>query len=258
MQDLFNILERYGFVGIQDAEKVYDIPAAELEKLHNEVLTQIYAIQQQRMLTNEGDAKAAFSFHASASIRAASGCSELSCRLRKLDFLARYAALYANELSLPLGMPTDGDVHDINKLRSVLNFDLISLLFLRPVITAGVMVPVVMRSAHCIHELDWIKEVTAFVHEFSQESARHLQSAFRIRYQVPEKSPTGRPTIYFDGPEEFIEHGGLVSLLDEKPRWLPKSEFKTRKRFMTYPQQNLRNFTTKSSRKYTRYNSSAC
>jgi hypothetical protein len=42
-------------------------------------------------------------------------------------------------------------------------------------------------------------------------------------YQIAEKSPSGQPTIYLEGPEEYIEHGGLVQRLDSVPEWLPKT-----------------------------------
>jgi hypothetical protein len=42
-------------------------------------------------------------------------------------------------------------------------------------------------------------------------------------YQIPEKSPSGRPTLYFKGPAGYIEHGELVALYNHKPKWLPKT-----------------------------------
>lgn len=224
MHDLFAIVERYGFVGVQDAEKIYALPAADVGKLHNEVLERIYEDQNKRIWeTRDAPPDDTFLFQAGASIRGAAGCSALSCRLQKLDFLGRYAALYASELILPLSMPTRGSEDDIEKARAALNQDLVSLLFLRPVITAGIVSPVVMRTSHCIHEQEWVKNTGALIHDFSQFSAKIAESDFTVRYQIPEKSPTGRPTIYIDGPKEYIEHGGLVSLLARIPKWLPSS-----------------------------------
>ncbi len=223
MRDLFSIVERYGFVGVQDAEKVYDLPPAELEKLHSEAFKHIYDRQNKR-IWGAGAVRPndTFSFHASASIRGASGCSALSCRLQKLDFLGRYAALYASELTLPLTMPTPGTEDDVEELRDALNLDLISLLFLRPIITVGIVVPVVMRTWHCVHEREWIKNASSLIHDFSQVIAKAVHSDFTLRYQVPDKSPSGRPTVYLEGPEEYIEHGGLVRVLERTPKWLPQ------------------------------------
>lgn len=33
---------------------------------------------------------------------------------------------------------------------------------------------------------------------------------FRVRYQRPDSSPSGLPSIYIDGPEDFVEHGSIV------------------------------------------------
>jgi hypothetical protein len=221
MHDLFAIIERYGFVGAQDAEKVYDLPAAELEKLHNELFKHIYDHQNKRIWGPEAArTNETFSFHASGSIRGASGCSALSCRLQKLDFLGRYAALYASELTLPLSMPTPAIKDESDELRNALNLDLLSLLFLRPIVTAGIVVPVVMRTWHCIHERKWIRNASSLIHDFSQVIAKAVQSEFTLRYQVPEKSRTGRPTLYIKGPEEYVEHGDLVGFYVRTPRWV--------------------------------------
>ncbi|SRR6266478_6321646 len=168
MQELFDILERHGFVGVQDAEKVYELPARKLETLHWELVDHIYKRQSERVSSRKIPPPSAFSFHAGASIRGASGCSELGCRLQKLDFLARYSALYANELTFPLAMPNPKGAYDDEEVRCRLELDLVSLLFLRPLVTAGLIIPVVMRTWHCVHERDWFRKLTELVHDFSQ------------------------------------------------------------------------------------------
>lgn len=68
-----------------------------------------------------------------------------------------------------------------------------------------------------------MEESTELVHGFSQAIAKDLHSEFKLTYQRPDKSPSGRPTFYLDGPEQYIEHGGLAGLLDDIPAWLPKT-----------------------------------
>lgn len=223
MHELFEIVERYGFVGVQDAEKVHTLSAPKLAKFHKETFGYIYQSQNERIWGRRMPPPDTFSFHAGASIRGASGCSELGCRFQKLDFLARYSALYASELTFPLAMPNPEARYDIETIRDSLEFDLVCLLFLRPLITERLIVPVVMRSQHCIHEQVWIKELVSLVHDFSQDMAKSRESDFTLRYQLPQKSPSGRPSFYLDGPDQYIPHGGLVRLLDRKPRWLSKS-----------------------------------
>lgn len=195
MQELFNIVERYGFIGVQDAEKVYELPAAKLAKLHRELFDHIYKSQNERVWGHKIPPPSAFSFHAGASIRGAWGCSALGCRLQKLDFLARYSALYANELTLPLAVPNPNVGYDNNEICYCLELDLVCLLFLRPLITAGVVVPVVMRSQHCIHEQDWIRKLSSLAHDFSQATAKFREAEFSLHYQIPQKSPSGKPSI---------------------------------------------------------------
>jgi hypothetical protein len=44
---------------------------------------------------------------------------------------------------------------------------------------------------------------TEIVHDFSQFTARNLLNEFRLMYQLPEKSPSGQPMLYLEGPEEY-------------------------------------------------------
>jgi hypothetical protein len=82
----------------------------------------------------------------------------------------------------------------------------------------------VMRSRHCVHQAELAAKSNKLVHDFSQAAAKELLSEFHLRYQRPDKSPDGLPTIYLDGPEEYIEHGGLVRAYDRPPEWLPKTK----------------------------------
>jgi hypothetical protein len=108
-------------------------------------------------------------------------------------------------------------------MRYLLGQNLFTLLLLRPLMTGGIVFPVVMRTRHCVHQAELVATASAIVHDFSQFTAKELNKEFRMMYQIPENSPSGQPTIYLDGPEEYIEHGGLVRLLDGVPGWLPKT-----------------------------------
>jgi hypothetical protein len=98
MHRLYDQLEKYGLVRILDLRKVEDIPAKQFEELYGKVYSILYEAQNSPKKESSSQSEDAFSFQASASIRGASGCGELMCQLRKIDFLARYSALYANEL----------------------------------------------------------------------------------------------------------------------------------------------------------------
>jgi hypothetical protein len=158
MNELFNLLESHGFVTLPDITKLAALPVRKLEKLHRAVFNHIYEAQNNRLFDAEHAPSEAFSFHASASLRGASGCTSIPCRLNKLDFVGRYAALYANELTFPLSMIRPKPDQEVSDIREFLAHDFMALLFLRPVITAKVIVPVVMRSRHCVHEIEWMRE----------------------------------------------------------------------------------------------------
>ncbi len=222
--ELFAIIERHGVIGPPGLLKVGSLPAKQLEKLYHETFETIYDAQLARVWnTDSSRPPDSFSFHASASIRGDSGCSAINCRGDKISFLASYAALYANELIFPLSLRPPERVRRISEMRYLLAQNLFTLLLLRPLITGGIVFPVVMRTRHCVHQAELMATASAIVHDFSQFTAKDLNNEFRMMYQIPEKSPSGQPTIYLEGPEEYIEHGGLVQRLDGIPKWLPKT-----------------------------------
>jgi len=224
MYELFDILEKHGFVTLDDQDKIADLPEKNVEKLYIDVYSSVFGVQTTRAYDWQSPhLPDTFSFHASASIRGASGCGASECRIKKLDFLSRYAALYATELTFPLSMVAPERAEDIAQMRRLLERDLPALLYLRPLITGGIVFPVMMRTQHCIHHAKWTRNMSSLVHDFSQAAAKALRSEFRITYQIPEKSPSGRPTLYFEGPDGYIEHGELVALCNHKPKWLPKT-----------------------------------
>jgi hypothetical protein len=49
MHELFDIVERFGFIGVQDADMVYGLPPQKLETLHRELFDYIYKRQNERV-----------------------------------------------------------------------------------------------------------------------------------------------------------------------------------------------------------------
>lgn len=223
MDELFTLIEKYGIVTVGDVSKFLDLPNAKVEQFHQDLFKLIYDAQTERIWGATSAPAETFSFHASASLRGASGCTSFGCRLSKLDYLSRYAALYASELTFPLSMVRPKEDQDISIVREWLFQDLLALLVLRPLVTENVVIPVVMRSEHCIHEAEFMKMSPRLVYEFSLEGAKALLPEFKLLHQVPEKSPSGLPTLYLSGPEDYIEHGGLAQPLPQPPDWLPRT-----------------------------------
>jgi hypothetical protein len=143
--------------------------------------------------------------------------------MRKLDFLARFAALYANNVTLPLPLTHPDNASDIDHCRDDLYRTLMSLFALRPLIENGIVRPVTMRTTHCEHVKPFVDEMKTFVHAAADWGAKQFLNDFEIAYQLPERSPSGRPTAYINGPEDLLDHGSMVALFDEGPSWRAKS-----------------------------------
>jgi hypothetical protein len=201
--------------------KIRTLPAAKIERLHHDIFHYLYEEQNKRIWGDSSPAADTFSFHASASLRGASGCGSIECVEKKLQFVGRYAALYASELTFPLTMARPQSRQLISSVRDWLARDLFALLLLRPLITGKVIVPVVMRSQHCVHEAEFMEQSFEIVHGFSQATAKDILPEFQLLYQCSDNSPSGLPTLYLNGPEDYIEHGGLARIFDRVPEWLP-------------------------------------
>jgi hypothetical protein len=222
MYKLYDLLERHGLGFPKDMLKIATMSAKQVHKIHAELFEFVFESQSERVWGKSSPAHDAFSFLASASLRGASGCGSSECLATKLHFLGRYAALYANELTFPLSIKRPQPHQELENIREWLARDLFALLMYRPLATGGIIVPVVMRTQHCVHEIEFVEANKELVLDFSQHMARGVLPDFELLYQKPEKSPSGRPTLYLNGPEEYIEHGGLAQVLDEEPDWLPK------------------------------------
>lgn len=222
MYKLYDLLENRGLGFPEDMPKIVTMSAKELHQIHEELFDFVFEAQNERVWGNSSPAHDAFSFLASASLRGASGCGSIDCMGSKLQFVGRYAALYANELSFPLRIKHPKPHQQLEEIRDWLIHDLFALLLLRPLVTGGVVVPVVMRTEHCVHEIEFVEKSKEIVHDFSHFAAKQVLPEFTLAYQKPDKSPSGKPTLYLSGPEDYIEHGGLAQVLDEEPDWLPR------------------------------------
>lgn len=63
---------------------------------------------------------------------------------------------------------------------------------------------------HCEHETQFVQETRELMFQVIEESIPDFAKDFRVRYQKPEFSPSGLPSIYLDGPEDLLEHGSMV------------------------------------------------
>lgn len=220
MDASLEVLEKYGLVADEDCFRVLGFARKDAFRLHRELWELVFGRQQDRI--NDSKSTDPFSFMASASMRGRSTCSSPLCRLEKLDFLARYTALYANKVLFPLPLSHQSKIDTVAEARDELVQTALILLRLRRLIDAGMVIPVVMRSTHCKHVISWVRDMTNLIHEIADDATLELQKHFRVMYQTADKAPTGRATVYIEGPDDFLEHGGGVLLVNDESLWRPK------------------------------------
>ena len=216
MRDVFDTLEAKGILSEEYVGRIGDLGAKETVKLYERVYGSIFDEQNKRIPT-AGDVDP-FTFYVGASLRGDT-CWMPDCRARKLDFLGRYAALYANEITVPLNLTHPDRLDSTDQARTLLSLSAGTLLQFRPLISQGLVKPAVMRTIHCVHTFKWMKKMKALVHDVAQDAAHEAMKDFTVQYQLPERAPTGLPSVYISGPREFLEHGSIVMTLNEPPKW---------------------------------------
>jgi hypothetical protein len=215
--NIYDILERNGFVNEDYSEQVWNSSAQKTGKLYYELYTELKSHQYDGI----EEPKSPFSFVASANMRAAVGCQNPPCVRQKLEFLAHYASLYCDRVFLPL--PLSAGSWSTRERREALEESIRALGILRPAIEAGYIRPVPMSTTHCVHMLPFVKKTSKMVYRAARDFQSEAMQEITATYQEPGHSPGGLPSVYIDGPEELVEHGSLVALYKSPPFWVSKS-----------------------------------
>jgi hypothetical protein len=224
MNAAVELLEKYGLVRDTDSLRVTEIVKRKVVRLQEELFSTIVTQQREDYggdlgVDHEMDP---FTFLASKSLRGETSCGEYGCRVEKLDMLGRYAALYANQIILPLPLTDPSTMDGPEDAAQEVSQAALALLRLRPLFDAGILYPVIRRSFHCRHTLRWCQDMQAMVDQASFDMMKAFKDDFLVRFQLPEKAPTRIPSIYIDGPEDFLEHGNIVMLFNEPEGWRAK------------------------------------
>jgi hypothetical protein len=222
MHKAIEVLEGSGLVSEPDLLGIDHFDSKKTVRIYEDLYAAVHGAQK-AISEPDGTSIDPFKFLASASMRAESTCWEWPCRMEKLDFLGRYSALYASNVTVPLSLRHPDQIKDVAWAKSLLSHSGLTLLRLRLLIDQGLVVPVVLVTSHCEHTIDWVNKMIQITHDVADEAAKEIAGDFRMVYQVPEQSPTGRSTIYINGPEDFLEHGEIVQLFDEGERWRAKT-----------------------------------
>jgi hypothetical protein len=228
MDAAIELLESYGLVRDKDSLRTMELSKTKIERLHRKLYATVESKQredyQNHYKSGDGGQVDPFSFVASRSLSGRADCGAFNCRLEKLDLLGRYAALYATKVFLPLPLSNPEKLSSKFEAAREVSEASLPLLRLRPLIDAGFVFPVVMRSFHrCEHEHAWAGERIEFMQELGDKATRIFQRDFRLRFQLPDKSPSGLPSVYIEGPKDFLEHGRLIMLFNEDEHWRAKS-----------------------------------
>ncbi len=133
-----------------------------------------------------------------------SPCSEIDCRIARVDTLARFAALYADHVAIRNPFADYSPDMPVSILRQRLVGDIAVMLRLEPLIEAGVVTvtpPVVAMCARCSSVFEAQRDQLV---EAIQSAEDGLVERYMGRITVKRES-TGCVGVY--GPEEFVVHG---------------------------------------------------
>jgi hypothetical protein len=220
MNPIFELLEENDLIADGDAFKVFT-DQDQLSRLYRDLYKTVFEQQYDRQ--KDEMAFDPFRYVASSSLRGDIGCWEPDCRAAKIDFLNRFAALYANKVAVPLVLSSpDRALEHPTAAAAALSHSLLTLLRSRPLIEAGIIQPTVMSTSHCSHEVEEVRKMSQAAHEYAFALAKEFSKDFETIYQLPERSPSGKSTVYLSGPVEFMEHD-MVALFEESKNWKLKS-----------------------------------
>jgi hypothetical protein len=159
---------------------------------------------------------------ASSSFRSDSGCRCWDCRAGKLEALARYTALYADKLIIPVDL---GHLHAGPEAARIAIADLyFKYALLRPLFDESLVAFGVDRRCLCV----------ACDREFDSLCDIHVAAAFDAYLakergvRVVYRPPRGYKSWYTElqGPKEYIAHGNIhlapFDGYEKKPAWAPR------------------------------------
>jgi len=139
--------------------------------------------------------------------------------MRRSGLLARYAALYSDTLVIPWRLQLPDRMVATEDFRSELVGTILSILEMRSVIEAGIIKLVHPQFHFCndcasiaINKIDRVQEATKITRSTHE-------SSFWVEVN---KSRAIRPhTFSVNGPEDYVEHGGIVVDFHKPPSWVP-------------------------------------
>ncbi len=209
--------------GIADAaaveSEVHKWPVSKAEVVAADLYD--FLLQQRQSWAEDAPTRVSpFCSLASASLRGDSGCSRPECRSEKLAVLARYAAMYADHVFLPVALtrPTAGAGPE--RLRDEICRTAFSILEVRPLVERGIVRPVLPHMHYCSDcAKREFERFGAGMEAARLQAKRHLDEFKFTCVQVLD-SPT-IVAVEMEGPVDYLEHGSMIRLYQRPPEWFP-------------------------------------
>lgn len=223
-KQLFELLAKFGLRKTADLDRVFRLSSKDTRNLHERLWEALFRFQYEGISPNRDtwpnpDAQA-FRFVASRHLR---GDSCVHCRTEKIEFLARFAALYSDLVIVPLLLDKPSRASSLGAARSKLRDAAESLILLRPLILAGVVRPAVMTTRNCCEfHAENLLEFAELTHSIAEDIASDNLDRFSLSYEAP-LEPGGSHMLHIKGPEDYLDHGGMVLYLSQPPSWVAKS-----------------------------------
>jgi hypothetical protein len=240
-KEIFELLAQYGLKKPADLDKVSRLTSKDASNLHEGLWEALFRLQYEGISPNRDtwptrDAQA-FRFVASRHLR---GDSCIHCRVQKIEFLARFAALYSDLVVVPLLLDKPSRVVSLDAAKLKLRDAAESLILLRPLVRAGIVRPAVMTTRNCCRfHAENLEEFAELTHAVAEDIASDNLSRFAMYYEPPQE-PGSNCMLHIEGPKDYLDHGGLVLYLSRPPSWVAKNWRREADGKLRVPPQKLR------------------
>jgi hypothetical protein len=219
-----NAAEMLDEKGLVDAAAaVEDLSKATIAKVEDVASDLFDFLEQQRSSWREEEVSliTPFSSLASGSLRGDSACSREQCRAAKLGVLARYAAMYADHVFLPVALTHPSSGTGAEELRESLTRTVFSILELRPLVERGLVRPVMPVMHYCPEcGKHAFEKYSGGMAAAKLQASKHL-GEFDFVCQLVSENPEIL-ALEIHGPEDYVEHGTMFRIYLRRPEWLPR------------------------------------
>ena len=229
MQEFFEYLNQKGLTKGRFAKKLFKLSNEELRDL---IINGIGFASISRKIDKESN----FNFVANNTLSGGPfPCSELPCRLKNIDSLARNSILYADTVSI--SNPFEQYIHLTefsNFIRYQLAIDLTLLYYTKPLFDEGIF----QYSTSITHVCKaCLRKMNAFTKSYEKKMERAEESLLEnilteLTYSLKFYEDS-TPYIEIDGSNDILEHPLIINLYDEPLDYLKKRLKRKRKSRLT-------------------------